>query len=268
MEIQAVPVSKITVDPSLQPRVGGLDAGHVKELQEAPESWPPLVVVKQSSGYLLVDGAHRLAAAQNLELETVPVKVIEPPIDGDLKALAFSLNASHGRPLSLSDRREFARYLLQEYTALSDSEIGRRSGLAQQTIKAIRIELEEVSQIERVTTRLGGDGKLYPSTPTNTKRQEGELPAQGVLEMAGDALAGVLCSADRVRQRKITQFYRRLTVALGDIDNLPDDGTPEEDAEACRLVLGQERANELGNELGRTSSYVLLVAEALGYKDE
>src|SRR5688500_11047351 len=66
----------ITVDPSLQPRVGGLDAEHVRVIQEVPESWPPLGVVYVNGNPVLVDGFHRFAAAQNLELPTVPVQVM------------------------------------------------------------------------------------------------------------------------------------------------------------------------------------------------
>ena len=85
-----LPPDRILVDPDLQPRVGGLDAEHVAALQENPEAWSPLAVI-DDGGYLLVDGFHRLAAAQNLGLETVAVEVRTAPEDGDLKGLAFTL---------------------------------------------------------------------------------------------------------------------------------------------------------------------------------
>ena len=262
-----VNINQIAVDPAFQCRIGGLDDAHVKFLEEIAPDFPPLTVIKQGNHYLLLDGAHRLASCENRGLTSVEVEVVDVSPDKDLLEVAFDLNAKHGRPLNLSDRRHFAAHLLQQHPEWADREVGRRCGLSQPTVANVRADLEQAAKIERVTTRQGSDGKLYPATPTNTKRREGELPGQGALEMAGDALAGIFSSADRVRQRKIAQFYRRLTVALGDIDNLPDDGTPEKDAKACRLVLGNEKALELGNELGRTSSYVLSVAEALGYKE-
>ncbi|HUY03947.1 MAG TPA: ParB/RepB/Spo0J family partition protein, partial [Rhodocyclaceae bacterium] len=106
---------KILADPHMQPRVDGLDLEHVRALEAVAEAWPPLKVVRQDDRYLLVDGFHRFAAAQNLGLETVPVLVLDPPEDGDLHGLAFSLNAAHGRPLNLSDRRAFAARLLQAH---------------------------------------------------------------------------------------------------------------------------------------------------------
>jgi hypothetical protein len=39
--------------------------------------------------------------------------VLQVADDDDLPSLAFDLNASHGRPLSLGDRRAFAFYLLE-----------------------------------------------------------------------------------------------------------------------------------------------------------
>lgn len=120
MTTAALKMDRILVDPALQPRVGGLDAAHIAALKENPEAWPPLVVVERG-GYLLVDGFHRYAAAQNVGLETVPVEVREMPADGDLHALAFALNAAHGRPLTLADRRGEAERLLGADATVSTS---------------------------------------------------------------------------------------------------------------------------------------------------
>lgn len=114
-----VALARVVVDPDLQPRVGGLDSDHVAALQENPEAWSPLVVV-DDGGYLLVDGFHRFAAAQNLGLQSVRVEVCEAPNDGDLRALAFALNATHGRPLTLADRRAEAERRLQAEPAVSN----------------------------------------------------------------------------------------------------------------------------------------------------
>lgn len=89
-------LDRITIDPTLQPRVDGIDANYVQALEAVHETWPPLTVVHQDGRHLLIDGFHRIAAAQNLGLKTVPVEIRHLPLDGDLKALAFSLNAAHG----------------------------------------------------------------------------------------------------------------------------------------------------------------------------
>src|SRR5215207_2670296 len=107
-----VRLQDLKVNPSLQPRVGGTDAAHVRTLEEAPNSWPPLRVVLRGETSLLVDGYHRLEAAKKLGLESIRVEVVQVAPDEDLHELAFRLNATHGRPLSLADRRAFAERLL------------------------------------------------------------------------------------------------------------------------------------------------------------
>src|SRR5215207_6390463 len=118
--VSEVQIGRLTVDPSLQPRVGGTDAAHVRALEEAPDSWPPLKAVPRDEAYLLVDGYHRLEAARNLRLESVRVEVVKVPSDEDLHELAFRLNATHGKPLSLVDRRTFAEGILRSQSHLAD----------------------------------------------------------------------------------------------------------------------------------------------------
>ncbi len=69
-------LGELDVDPDVQPRIGGLDAAHVRALEENPEAWPPLVVVANGKRFTLVDGAHRAAAAQNLELASIRIQVV------------------------------------------------------------------------------------------------------------------------------------------------------------------------------------------------
>ena len=128
MATMTVKTDRILVDPALQPRTAGLDPDHIAALQECPDSWPPLVVVERG-GYLLLDGFHRFAAAQNLGLDSLSVEVREVPEDADLRALAFALNASHGRPLTLADRRAEAQRLLsaEPQSRTLRSRGGRRS---------------------------------------------------------------------------------------------------------------------------------------------
>jgi hypothetical protein len=263
-----VQIDHVIVDPSLQPRVGGLDTDHVRALEETPESWPPLLVVQRGGQYLLVDGFHRFAAAQNLGLDTVPVKVIVAPADGDLHALAFSSNAAHGRPLSLTDRRAFAERILRKEPHLADREIGRRCGLSSNTVGTIREKLEDAAQIEQTAERVGRGGYVYTVDTDTQKRQPGELPERALEEVVGDAIGGLFTSADRKRQRRIARYLLRLATALDDQYELEGWDDAEDAARACRLVLGEERASGLAQLLGNGAYNVLQAAIALGYKEE
>lgn len=261
-------LDQVTVDPALQPRVKGLDSDHVRTLQQVYESWPPLLVVQQGGTYLLVDGFHRFAAAQNLGLDTVPVKVVGLPADGDLHALAFSSNAAHGRPLSLADRRAFAERILRSQPHLADREIGRRCGLSSNTVGAIRERLEGAAQIEQPSERVGRGGYVYEVGTNEKQRQPGELPEAGFEETVGDAVGGLFTSAERKQQRKITRYLQKLATALEDQYDLEGWESAGDAAEACRLVLGGDRAEELARRLGDGADNVLQVAIALGYEEK
>jgi hypothetical protein len=253
-----IKIQELLVDSSLQPRVGGIDADHVRTLEETSESWPPLKVVQQGERYLLVDGFHRLEAARNLGFESVRVEVVDAPVDGDLHALAFALNAEHGRPLSLPDRRAFADRLLRAQPHLADREIARRCGLAANTVGAIRGRLEESAQIEQTTERVGHGGYVY-----RPQRKAGELPETDPVEAIGDFLV----KRERRQQRRIARYLEQLAVALEDQYKLNGWETHEDAASACRAALDEERVTELAQELGSGAHNVLQVAIALGYEN-
>ena len=255
------------IDPDLQPRVNGLDAEHVRELQEVSDSWLPLVVVEQDDKYLLVDGFHRYAAAQNLELESVPVKVVDVPADGDLFSLAFGLNAVHGRPLSLNDRRAFAGCLLQHHPEWSDREVGRHCGLSQPTVAGVRTKLEDSAQIEQTSTRVGAGGYTYTVGANPKQRQPGEMPEASPLQSLMETATKVFTPAERSQQRKITQYFQRLAVALEDGNGLNGWDYAEDAANACHLVLGAEKAKALADKIGVHCQDILEVAVRLGYKE-
>jgi len=263
-----LPITAITTDVALQPRVEGIDPDHVRVLEDVHDTWPPLVVVDDDGGYVLVDGFHRYAAAQNLGLETVTVDVVDMPADGDLKALAFALNARHGRPLSLTDRRQEATRRLQDHPDWADREIGRRCGLAQPTIAKLRADLEAAAQIEQTDVRVGRGGYTYAVGTNSKQRPAGELPNEGVGERVSGAVGRLFTSDERRQQRRIAGYFRRLAIALEDGDDVDGWVTDAEAATVCRLVLGDEHAAELGDRLGRTSRNVLNVAIALGYRDD
>ncbi len=269
---KSLPTSRITVDPTLQPRTGGLDPGHVQSLEAVADSWPPLKVISQGDRYLLVDGFHRFAAAQNRGLETVPVEVLDAPEDGDLLGLAFALNAVHGRPLTLSDRRAYASRLLKAHPDWSDREIGRRAGLVQPTIARIRQELESKEHIEPAETRIGRDGRSYPATQkssltsavsTPTRHQ----PAQTGVSL-GEVISRIFTPAERINQRDLARYLERVAGVLEEQDKLKGFKTIDDGADACRAVLGDAKAEQLGRRLGWSASNILSVAEALGYRDE
>jgi len=256
-DLLELPLERILVDPSLQVRIGGLDADHVQALQECPESWPALVVI-DDGGFRLLDGFHRFAAAQNLGLETIRVEVREMPPDGDPCGLAFALNAAHGRPLTAADRRAEAVRLLETDAAVSNLEIARRTALSPTTVATIREQLEAGKQIPATGQRVSRSGIAY--TPTSP-RQRGKLPEERT------TLAERFSAKDRREQRSLTRYLERLSVALDDQYDFASWEDSADAAEACTAVLGEEDAAELGGRLGPAARNILDAAVALGFED-
>lgn len=258
-----VALQEITCDPDLQPRVEGIDADHVQELEGIAETWPPLKVVKRGERYVLVDGFHRFAAAQNLGLGAVPVDLLEAPPDGDLASLAFALNAAHGKPLTLSDRRAFASRLLREHPDLSDREIGRRAGLVQPTIAKVRQELEQRAAIPPTETRKGRDGRSYPASPGPTRK----IGLSDAIGSVATALERAILPAERIAQRELARYLLRVADVIAEQDALTGFPTVAAAATACRVALGDEKAEQLASRLGWAARNIVAIVEALGDRD-
>jgi ParB-like chromosome segregation protein Spo0J len=250
-------LNEIDADPKLQPRIDGIDLQHVQELEPIHELWPPLIVVRRANRYVLVDGFHRFAAAQNKRLKEVKTAVLEVSDDDDLRALAFALNAGHGAPLTLNDRRAFAARLLRANPDWSDREIGRRSGLVQPTVAKIRHELESQSQIPVTNTRVGRDGRGYDAAQQRRRTIT-----------IGDFLDDLAAKLDRSEQRRIVRYLQKLVDLLESQDDLKGFKTIDDAASACRAVLGEEEAKNLADRLGWSSGNILDVALSLGYLAE
>lgn len=252
-----LPPDRIVVDPSLQPREDGLDAQHVAALQDNPDAWPPVAVV-EDGGFKLVDGFHRYAAAQNMGLQTVPVKVVEMPTDGDLRSLAFALNAVHGRPLTLADRRAEAERVLRTDATVSNLDVARRTALSPTTVAAIREQLETAEEIVATAQRVSRSGVVYAPP---VARQRGELPPDK------ESLGALFSSQERREQRRLARYFDRLAIALDDQFALKGWERPEDASLACRAVFGDEKAAQLAESLGPPARNVLDVAIDLGYED-
>lgn len=129
----SIPLDRLRTDGAFQPRLDGLREQHVRLLLASdPATWPPLLVTPDTDGtFLVIDGAHRLETARRLGLVALPCRI--DPMAGYPDAVAANLN--HGLPLSLDDRKAFARWLAGTDPGLSYRELGRRSGLNHETVR-------------------------------------------------------------------------------------------------------------------------------------
>ncbi len=144
--LRRIPLEMIRADERYQPRVEGLDEAHVESLvkDSDPEFWPPLIAtprdpelkeVPEGSDFEvnIVDGFHRLEAAERFGLPDVACRVVP----GAGYEVAFLLNRAHGKMLTLEDKREYARWMRRENPVMSVMEISRRTGLHRNTVPAV-----------------------------------------------------------------------------------------------------------------------------------
>lgn len=258
-----IPVAVLAINPDVQPRIDGLDGPYAHSLESVLELLPPITVVIDNGTYIPVDGMHRIAAHQNVGVETIKARVVPMPSDGDLLALAFGLNAKHGRPLTLTDRRTFAARQLKRDAATSNLEIARTAGLSPTTVATIRERLEQSAAIEPAEQRVARDGTAYRVTGQQP-RPAGELPPMGFGESVGQAFS----SKDRRQQRQVVSYLQRLEVALNGQFELEGFESLDDALMACQLVLGQEGAEVLADRLGPGVENVLAVACGLGYEPD
>lgn len=241
----ALPLEQIVIDDALQPRCEGISEAHVTALMELPENWPPIVVVPQGDSLMLVDGFHRYEAATRLAFGSIAATIRERPPDGDLLRVAFELNAAHGRPLSLADRKNYALSLFTVHPDYSDREIGRRTGLNHETVGALRNQKTQ--------------------TPLH-------VPARRPGELNGDvSLFDPIRFSKATREQKaVAGYIKRLAVALSDPYE-DENGVatlavwskdPNEIAEGCFAAMGAERASKILTTLESDAKFIVAVAKA------
>jgi ParB-like chromosome segregation protein Spo0J len=150
-------ISCASLMPADSPRIDGESLDHIAVLAEARVCWPPIIVHRHTMR--VIDGMHRLRAAQSRGDDTIEVKFF----DGDAEeafVAAVRANIAHGLPLTLADRKAAAQRILVWQPGHSDRWIGQVTGLAAGTIAAIRRDAGPSDA--QPTSRLGRDGRLRP----------------------------------------------------------------------------------------------------------
>jgi hypothetical protein len=140
---------------ALSPRLGGVDEAHARVLAELGDTLPPIVV--QRSSMRVVDGMHRLRAAQLRGQHQVDVHFFDGG-DDDAYLHAITANITHGLPLSMADRKHAATHLLRRYPHWSDRAVAKAAGLSGKTVGVLRREL--IDELPVGATRLGRDGRV------------------------------------------------------------------------------------------------------------
>ncbi|MGH3564905.1 MAG: ParB/RepB/Spo0J family partition protein [Pseudonocardia sp.] len=163
-----VPISQLR--PADSPRTGGESAEHVRVLVESDAYLPPIIVHRPTMR--VIDGMHRLRAAVLRAHRDIEVRFFDGDAD-DAFVIAVEANIANCLSLSLVDRRMAAARIIATHPQRSDRWIGLVSGLAANTIGALR-RCSTVDDAQS-NTRTGRDGRRRPLDSSEGRRLAGEL---------------------------------------------------------------------------------------------
>lgn len=202
-ELRLLSLSELKVDHGL--REDGLDPHHVEALCELGGQWSPVLVWGPDN--LVIDGAHRVAAAQRLGITTIPAQSFDGSMV-DAFVESVQRNSKHGLPLTLRDRIRAARRIVRVLPEWSDRRIAKVCGLSSTTVGKVRHDAS-TSEAPHAPTRVGIDGRKRPVEPGTTRQrviQALERNPTGSLR----TIAAVACaSPETVRTvRKALQAHR------------------------------------------------------------
>ena len=222
----AVP-TRVPIDdlqPGDTPREGGEDPQHCMVLAGIESGLPPLLVHRSSMR--VIDGMHRLAAAKRRGDTHVDV-VLYDGTPEDAFVLGVRANTSHGRPLTLNERRHSARRILASHPDWSDRAISAVCGLSASSIASLRHRDAGGPVLSR---RLGLDGRRRPSDTTEARREAARLLGENpnlslryVARATGISPGTVRDVRDRLRRGDRPE----LTQVTGQVVAGGYDGSPE-----------------------------------------
>jgi hypothetical protein len=162
MDIRDVTVDDLVLDPNLNLR-DRLDDFTVERYAEAWDRMPPVTVFAVDGRWLLADGFHRHAAAVKLGRRTMPAEIRSGTFADALDFVA-GVNLFHGLPLTRAERRRAVEVKLRLHHDWSDRRLSEELGASRELIAKTRKMLIDGGQLPASSTRIGADGKTYPST--------------------------------------------------------------------------------------------------------
>lgn len=159
--LEPMPVSAVvrigSLLPADSPRLDGVDSEHVQVLAETGAALPPILVHRNTMR--VIDGMHRLRAAQARGQETVEVQFFDGGAE-EAFVRAVEANVAHGLPLTLADRRAAAGRILAVHPDWSNRVVAKVTGLADTTVGAIRHC--PTAGLPQLDSTVGGDGRTRP----------------------------------------------------------------------------------------------------------
>jgi DNA modification methylase len=182
-------INDIKLDKRLTPR-SGVDEVTVGAYANSFDQLPPVTVfwIEGRDGWWLVDGWHRNAAAKLLGLADIEAIEHQGTFEDALE-FAYDANLKHGKPLTLTERKEAARLKLRWHTERSNRWIAEDCGINDKTVGELRDKLESTAEIPQLDKLEGRDGKWRSrATPKDEAEEDKAAKVEPVKLYRGDML--------------------------------------------------------------------------------
>jgi hypothetical protein len=150
----------------------------------------------------VIDGTHRLQAARLRGASSIAVRYFDGTNEQAF-ILAVHLNVTHGKPLTLKDRKAAATRILCTHCEWSDRRIAAAAGLSHRTVAALR-SCSSV-QNNHMDGRVGKDGRTRRLTT-----EDGRQRAAEVIQANPDASVRVIARLAEISTGTAAEVKRRL----------------------------------------------------------
>lgn len=202
-EVTALEIARIRRDGGTQPRQGmneDVVSDYVAALADGVQ-FPPIDVMFDGADYWLYDGFHRIESHLRSGRTEIAARVVPGTLE-EAQWRSYAANQSHGLRRSTADKERAIRSALKHPKApgMSDNLLAKHLGVSDKTVTKYRTEMQSASEIPKLTTRTGADGKTYetanigkrPSDVAEKARQiEVWLLGKGWSGYAGNGQRGI-----------------------------------------------------------------------------
>jgi hypothetical protein len=212
--LQTLAIAKITLHRRLQSRerINPSVVAEYEAAMEAGDQFPPLLVFYVGSGFLLVDGFHRLEAAKLSGLATLRCEVRHGGLRDAIMASA-AVNATHGLRRTWADKRIAVGKLLQdhEWVRWSDREIARRCMVSPGFVGQLRdkVTVNVDSDRPRLCRNKHGTVTTMNTTAIGSKPKDA-TPIVHILSRPDDRAGEVVSITAALHERKIISLSDEL----------------------------------------------------------
>ena len=158
---------RIRIDGGTQPRAALLIdvmEDYAEQMRNGVE-FPPITVFFDGKEYWLADGFHRLGAALRVRPDDpIEAEVIQGT-QSEAQWYSYGVNKAHGLRRKPEDKERAVKAALRHPNGekRSDRQVAEHVGVDHKTVAKYRAELHSRGEIPHVASRVGRDGKNYPS---------------------------------------------------------------------------------------------------------